>query len=105
MYRISPPDESARCSAFDEEMTKGAFKGDISLAGSSPGTPCLFSQAVKEAVALGLTEKDPTEGTYDSQCSMGFAKTCSVLTTMFPLRSFEQLHIPSFDGFGKGAWT
>jgi bifunctional aspartokinase / homoserine dehydrogenase 1 len=57
MFRVSPPPEIARSGEFDKECTRGAFHGDI---GSSDnfGQGCLFSQAVKEAVAMGLTEKD-----------------------------------------------
>ena len=77
LYRISPPNESDKCGAFDDKMTNGAFKGDISLAGRPMGTPCLFSQAVKEAVELDLTEKDPTldlSNEYTSRVMMALAK-------------------------------
>lgn len=62
MFRISPPPQNARCGAFDKETTKGAFSGDIALSSGCIdfNVPCTFSQAVKEAVALGLTEIDPT---------------------------------------------
>jgi bifunctional aspartokinase / homoserine dehydrogenase 1 len=56
MFRVSPPPDIALCGQFDEETTRGAFHGDI--LGQADGTPCSFSQAVKEAVFLGLTEKD-----------------------------------------------
>jgi len=55
MFRVSPPPEIARSGKFDEECTKGAFHGDI---GNGIGKACSFSQAVKEAVAMDLTEKD-----------------------------------------------
>ena len=77
MYRISPPDECSRLGDCDKELTNGVFKGDISLAGTSLETPCLFSQAVKEAVSLGLTEKDPTldlNNEYTSRVMMVLAK-------------------------------
>ncbi len=61
MFRISPTPESARCGLFDEETTKGAFPGDFSPSpGESFDTACPFSQAVQEAVSLGLTDSDPT---------------------------------------------
>jgi bifunctional aspartokinase / homoserine dehydrogenase 1 len=57
MFRVSPPPGIARSGKFDEEWTNGAFRGDIGNM-SDVGVGCLFSQAVKEAVAMGLTEKD-----------------------------------------------
>lgn len=56
MFRVSPPPQIVLCGQFDEEATKGAFRGDI--LGQAVGTACSFSQAVREAVSLGLTEKD-----------------------------------------------
>lgn len=53
MYRISPPPSSSEASKFDQEMTSGAF----TKTGSSE--PCSFSEALKEAMDLGLTEKNP----------------------------------------------
>jgi aspartokinase/homoserine dehydrogenase 1 len=55
MFRISPPPEIARSGQFDEQTTHGAFRGEI---GDSVCEACSFSEAVKEAVAMGLTEKD-----------------------------------------------
>ena len=61
MFRISPPLHMDACSKFDQEFSHGAFRGDLSISpDSSVNTPCSFSQAVKEAIALGLTEDDPT---------------------------------------------
>jgi bifunctional aspartokinase / homoserine dehydrogenase 1 len=57
MFRVSPPPEIARSGKFDQEWTHGAFGGDIGKM-DDVGEGCLFSQAVKEAVAMGLTEKD-----------------------------------------------
>ena len=78
LYRISPPPESARCGLFDQEITKGAFRGDLSPAPSeSFAKACPFSQAVKEAVALGLTEIDPTHdigNEYTARVMMVLAK-------------------------------
>jgi aspartokinase/homoserine dehydrogenase 1 len=56
MFRVSPPPNIALCGRFDEDATRGAFRGDI--LGDTFGTACSFSQAVREAVSLGLTEKD-----------------------------------------------
>ena len=62
MFRISPPLGHARCSQFDQETTKYVFPGDLSLSSAqSVGEPCSLSQAVKEAVALGLMEEDPSK--------------------------------------------
>lgn len=54
LYRISPPPRSSECGLFDEQMTEGAFK-----AGADLGEACSFSEALKEAVSLDLTEKNP----------------------------------------------
>ena len=62
MYRIAPPRGNADCSYFDENSTKGAYRRDQSISPSGDGAlskPCSFSQAMKEAAALGLTEDDP----------------------------------------------
>jgi aspartokinase/homoserine dehydrogenase 1 len=63
LFRISPPPEVANSSNFDVDFTNGAFVGDLSIGSASPrsgvGIPCRFSEAVKEAIALGLTEDDP----------------------------------------------
>ncbi|CAB9497572.1 aspartokinase/homoserine dehydrogenase, chloroplastic [Seminavis robusta] len=55
MYRISPPPRGSACYKFDEEFTMGAFGAD-----THSNEPCLFSEAIKEAVSLGLMEKDPS---------------------------------------------
>lgn len=63
MFRISPPPNVSSCSQFDVTSSNGVFEGDMKT--PSPGEdfvgdPCSFSQAVREAVQLGLTEDDPT---------------------------------------------
>ena len=58
MFRISPPPDISACSEFDEQCSKGAFRGDFV---ASIGKPCSFSEAVKEAIELGLMEEDPTK--------------------------------------------
>lgn len=55
MYRISPPPRGAACGEFDEEFSHGAFRAD-----NHSNEACLFSEAIKEAVSLGLMEEDPT---------------------------------------------
>jgi bifunctional aspartokinase / homoserine dehydrogenase 1 len=57
MFRISPPPNFERCSAFDEESSRLAFKSNVT---AGYDTACSFSQAVKEAVELRLMEEDPT---------------------------------------------
>jgi bifunctional aspartokinase / homoserine dehydrogenase 1 len=62
MFRISPPPDFTSCSEFDERSSNGAFNGDLAIsAGVKVGTAVSFSEAVKEAIALGLTEEDPTK--------------------------------------------
>ncbi|GAX13360.1 bifunctional aspartokinase / homoserine dehydrogenase 1 [Fistulifera solaris] len=62
MFRVSPPADTSRCSAFDQQTSKGHSDGNH---GISPSTDfqseCSFSQAVKEAIDLGLMEEDPTK--------------------------------------------
>ena len=55
MYRISPPPRGNACLTFDEGFTKGAFRAD-----THSNETCTFSEAIKEAVSLGLMEEDPT---------------------------------------------
>jgi len=60
MYRISPPPDVSRCSQFDEVFSNGAFTGDMTIPSSNCiGDACSFSQAIREAIELGLTEDDP----------------------------------------------
>lgn len=56
MFRISPPPKISLNGEFDEKCTRGVFKGDIAV--ETMGEVCSFSQAVKEAIEMGLTEKD-----------------------------------------------
>jgi bifunctional aspartokinase / homoserine dehydrogenase 1 len=57
MFRISPPPNFEKCSAFDEESSRLAFKSVVT---TGLDTACSFSQAVKEAIELRLMEEDPT---------------------------------------------
>ena len=78
LFRISPPAQFDRLTAFDEEISNGAFDGELS---SDIGEACSFSQAVKEAAALGLTEDDPGKdlnNEYSSRCLMILAKELGV---------------------------
>jgi bifunctional aspartokinase / homoserine dehydrogenase 1 len=62
MFRISPPSDFAAGTEFDVQSSRGAFKGDLSLAsGAKVSDACSFSEAVKEAISLGLMEQDPTK--------------------------------------------
>lgn len=54
MFRISPPPNVSTCSQFDVTSSNGVFEGDM-----KEEEACSFSQAVREAVHLGLTEDDP----------------------------------------------
>lgn len=57
MFRVSPPPHYTLTGKFDEELTQGRyFHGSDKL-----DEPCSFSQAIKEAIALGLMEEDPTK--------------------------------------------
>jgi len=53
MYRLSPPPRGNACFDFDESFTKGVFRAD-----SHSNEACLFSEAIKEAVSMGLMEED-----------------------------------------------
>ena len=61
MFRISPPPNVSTCSEFDVASSNGIFQGDMETSSSAfVGDACSFSQAVREAIQLGLTEDDPT---------------------------------------------
>lgn len=78
MFRISPATDIAKCSEFDQMSSKGAFHEDRSMSPTATLTKaCSFSQAVKEAIALGLMEEDPTKdlnNEYTSRVLMVLAK-------------------------------
>ena len=64
LFRISPPPAFTSCTEFDTMSSNGAFHGDLILPGTDQaaiGTAVSFSEAVKEAIALGLMEDDPTK--------------------------------------------
>jgi homoserine dehydrogenase len=77
-HRMAPPTELATCSHFDELMTLGVYRGDLSMSPRNKmGERCSFSEAVKEAIALGLMEEDPTKdmnNEYTARCLMVLAK-------------------------------
>lgn len=61
MFRISPPPDFTSCIEFDERFSAGAFVGDLGLlTKKNIGSATSFSEAVKEAISLGLMEEDPT---------------------------------------------
>mmetsp|Transcript_24691 Transcript_24691/g.38789 ORF Transcript_24691/g.38789 Transcript_24691/m.38789 type:complete len:985 (+) Transcript_24691:25-2979(+) len=61
MFRISPPPNVSTCSQFDVTNSNGVFEGDLKTSSSAcVGEACSFSQAVREAIQLGLTEDDPS---------------------------------------------
>lgn len=88
MYRISPPPpESGESSKFDQVNSNGAFKGDIQPPNGniSLETPCSFSQAVQEAISLGLMEKDITHdlsNEYTTRVLMVLAKELGLGNTL-----------------------
>jgi bifunctional aspartokinase / homoserine dehydrogenase 1 len=61
MFRISPPPDITQCSEFDQKLSHGVFRGDLPIPSTKVGQACSFSEAVREAIALGLTESDPTQ--------------------------------------------
>jgi aspartokinase/homoserine dehydrogenase 1 len=62
MFRISPPPDMTACTEFDAGSCNDAFTADLSASPEiNVGAACSFSQAVKEAVDLGLMEEDPTK--------------------------------------------
>lgn len=72
MHRISPPPNDSECGSFDESMTRGCFKAPAGL-----GNACAFSQALKEAVEMFLTETDPSKdlnNEYTARMMMVLAK-------------------------------
>ena len=77
-HRMAPPAGLATCSDFDELMTLGVYRGDLSMSPRNKmGERCSFSDAVKEAIALGLMEEDPTKdmnNEYTARCLMVLAK-------------------------------
>lgn len=86
MFRISPPSDCSRTSQFDEALCKGAFRGDLLTSPSANiGTACTFTQAVKEAVALGLMEEDPTKDLNNEYTS----RVLMVLARELGLRDIE----------------
>mmetsp|Transcript_23620 Transcript_23620/g.35133 ORF Transcript_23620/g.35133 Transcript_23620/m.35133 type:complete len:333 (-) Transcript_23620:140-1138(-) len=78
LHRIAPPPGNIECSNFDESSTKGAYRRDssISPAGGGMLAKPFFSQAMREAVALGLTEEDPIKdinNEYTARCLLVLA--------------------------------
>mmetsp|Transcript_17245 Transcript_17245/g.32646 ORF Transcript_17245/g.32646 Transcript_17245/m.32646 type:complete len:991 (-) Transcript_17245:1445-4417(-) len=78
MHRIAPPPGGIECSTYDESITMGAYRHDKSMSPSvSRSQTCPFSQAVREAIALGLMEEDPMKdlcNEYTARCLMVLAR-------------------------------
>jgi bifunctional aspartokinase / homoserine dehydrogenase 1 len=78
MFRVSPPPNFTELAEFDELSSRGAFRGDLSMSPSSKvGQAVSFSEAIKEAVALGLMEDDPgkdIDNDYSARVCMVLAK-------------------------------
>lgn len=78
LFRISPPPQVDRSSEFDELISKGAFSEESSY---NTEKACSFSQAIKEAVSLGLMEDDPAKdlnNEYSARCLMILAKELGI---------------------------
>ena len=81
MHRIAPPPGIAACSDFDEISSSGAYSGDHSMSPKSHGEPCSFSNAVREAIGLGLMEIDPIKDLsfeHTARCLMVLAKELGI---------------------------
>jgi len=75
MYRIAPPASAVACFVFDDEVNTTMSTS------TNLGIPCSFSQAVKEAIELGLMESDPFKdlsNEYTARCLMVLAKELDV---------------------------
>jgi homoserine dehydrogenase len=104
-YRISPPLAGVNeSSIFDEEFCNGAFMGDVQPpSGVSMNKPCSFCQAVEEATALGLMEKDiehDLANTYTTSVMMCLAKELGLVDSSLSRESIqaksEVLAVPPF---------
>lgn len=101
MYRISPPPRGGKCAEFDESFCNGAFHAD-----SHDSEAVSFSEALKEAVALGLTEEDPSmdlNNDYTARILMVLAQELGVNATCssesIQQSSEKLLDVCSQDGF------
>jgi len=81
MHRIAPPLGLGECSKFDEVDGLGAHRGDgdrtLQETDGKTSESCSFSEAVKEAIALGLTEEDPIHdlsNEYTARCLIVLAR-------------------------------
>ena len=68
MYRLSPPPRGSACFDFDDNFTNGVFRAD-----SHRNEACLFSDAIKEAVKMGLMEEDISMDLGNSVTGKNFA--------------------------------
>ena len=81
MHRIAPPPGVGDCSGFDEEVSSGSYRSDHSLSPKADGDVCIFSEAVKEAIGLGLMETDPIHDLsfeYTARCLLVLAKELGI---------------------------
>ncbi len=79
MFRISPPPDFGKSGEYDKKCTKEESQGEIG--GGEIGEACSFSQAVKEAMAMDLMEKDLSSdlrNDYASSVLMVLAKELGV---------------------------
>jgi len=86
LYRIAPPPGAKAGNVFDEHSSNGAFQG------VSFETPCLFSEAVKEAVDLGLMETDPRRdlsNEYTARVLMVLAKELDDLDKCYDVEKIQ----------------
>ena len=78
MHRIAPPPGVYECSVYDEKSTMGAYTDKKSMSpAANQRAVCSFSQAVKEAIGLGLMEEDPLkdlDNEYTARCLMVLAR-------------------------------
>ena len=79
MYRVSPPPSALACVDFDQKISKGNVSDlrTISPSFGAHNSPCSFSQALNEAITLGLMESDPIRdlsNEYTARCLMVLAK-------------------------------
>jgi len=78
LHRIAPPPGLKECNDFDQTLTSRSYQGNQSMLDiSKTKESCSFSEAVKEAMMLGLTEEDPIKdisNEYTARCLMVLAK-------------------------------
>ena len=74
-HRIAPSPGGQECYGFDKSISPSAYQIN-SITDNLGDGPCQFSDAIKEAIALGLTEEDPIKdisNEYTARCLMVLA--------------------------------